>query len=201
MIAGLILLFFFLLICAFLFFPMRFGISYEKTNFSEKIFVHISFFGILIRIPINNKKESGKKSEQKLKIAPKTAFTFTLFKKNVDKFGEFFKISKDELRTMLAFVRKHLSCSNVDFNIHFGLGDAAKTGIATGAVWASGTFLLKLIDALLGIKKIKMNVFPDFKEEKFEIYTKTILTMRPVYFIIIASKISKTIKYIKTKIN
>ena len=127
--------------------------------------------------------------------------TFASFKEHVDAFGEVFEVSKNELKNMLSFARKHLSCKEVDFNIRFGLDDAAKTGIATGAVWTSGTFLLKLIDTLIGIKKIKMNVYPDFNEKKFEIYLKTILIMQPIHFIMIVNQIHDTIKYIKTKIN
>lgn len=205
LVAGLIILGVVFLILLLLFMPMRFGIRYEKTAALEKIHVYVSVFGILIRIPIHNKEERGTKNTDKdkgkLQERSGQELTFASFKEHVDAFGEVFEVSKNELKNMLSFARKHLSCKEVDFNIRFGLDDAAKTGIATGAVWTSGTFLLKLIDTLIGIKKIKMNVYPDFNEKKFEIYLKTILIMQPIHFIMIVNQIRDTIKYIKTKIN
>ncbi len=205
LIAGFIILSIILLLGLFLIFPLRFGIRYEKTVSYEKFHIYVSLFGILIRIPIHNKKGNdageSKKNKPALKSSSKKELTFASFKNHVDAFGEVFEVSKNELRAMLSYVRKHLSCKEVDFNIRFGLDDAAKTGIATGAVWTSGTLLLKLVDALIGIKKIRMNVYPDFNEKKFEIYVKTILIMRPIHFIIIARKINETIKFIKNKIN
>ena len=205
LVAGLIILGVVFLILLLLFMPMRFGIRYEKTAALEKIHVYVSVFGILIRIPIHNKEERGTKNTDKdkgkLQERSGQELTFASFKEHVDAFGEVFEVSKNELKNMLSFARKHLSCKEVDFNIRFGLDDAAKTGIATGAVWTSGTFLLKLIDTLIGIKKIKMNVYPYFNEKKFEIYLKTILIIQPIHFIMIVNQIRDTIKYIKTKIN
>ena len=202
MVAGLMIAGVVLLILLLLFLPMRFGIRYEKTASFEKFHIYVSVFGILIRIPIHNKEERGTKNtdEGELRKRAGRELTYASFKKHVDAFGEVFEVSKNELKNMLSFARKHLSCKEVDFNIRFGLDDAAKTGIATGAVWTSGTFLLKLIDTLIGIKKIKMNVYPDFNEKKFELYVKTILIMQPIHFIMIVNQIRDTIQYIKTKI-
>ena len=199
-ILGIIMLF-----SALLLFPMRFGLRYEKTATQNKFHIYVSIFGILIRIPLHNKKdkesEPSKKAVSKRKTRLATDLTYDSFRKHVDAFGDVYKTSKDELFSMLAYVRKHLRCKEVDFNIRFGLDDAAKTGIATGAVWTSGTLLLKIIDTLIGIKKINMNVYPDFNDKKFEIYVKTILIMRPIHFIMIARKISNSTKFIKNKIN
>ena len=111
------------------------------------------------------------------------------------------KTSKDELREMLAYVRNHVSVNNVDFDIRFGFDNAAATGISTGAIWGMGSFILKVIDSLIGIKKINMQVNPDFNNKVFEIYSKIILIMRPVHFIIILRKVIKTYSYVKNKIN
>lgn len=203
-----ILLALLLLFTAFILLPMRFGVHYKKTATRNKFYICVSIFGILIRIPIHTKKDGGKqkkekrkKSREKAVSTSKTEFSFDAFRKKVDALGEIFEVSKNELREMLAYVRKHLSCSEMDFRIAFGLDDAAKTGITTGAVWTSGTFLLKMIDSLIGVEKINMNVYPDFNHKRFEIYFKTILIMRPIHFIIIYIKISKTIKFINHKLS
>ena len=64
-----------------------------------------------------------------------------------------------------------------------------------------GSFILKVIDSLIGIKKINMQVNPDFNNKVFEIYSKFILIMRPVHFIIILRNVIKTYSYVKNKIN
>ena len=58
-----------------------------------------------------------------------------------------------------------------------------------------------IIDSLIGIRKIHMDVFPDFQHKRFEISFKTILIMRPIHFIIIYKHIKKTTRYIKYKLS
>ncbi|MBR4874646.1 MAG: DUF2953 domain-containing protein [Clostridia bacterium] len=188
------------LFAVFLFVPMRFGIRYEKRTSSTKLHIYLSFLGILIRIPYDtDPKRKKKKAKEKTK--ERKEFSLENFRRNIDAFEEVYVTSKENLLSMLSYVREHLSCKEVDFKICFGLDDAAKTGIFTGAVWTSGTLLLKIIDSLVGIESIKMNVYPDFNDKRFEIYFKTILIIQPFRFIIILRQISDTIKYIKRKIN
>lgn len=190
------------LLVLFLFVPMQFGIYYVKTANKNKFYIYASLFGILIRIPIHTIKDTKKENKKKQKAAKKeNPLTFEMFRKNVDAFGEVAEICKNELLEMLSYVRRHISCKEIDFRIAFGTGDAAKTGITTGAVWTTGTFLLKIIDSLIGIKNMHMDVFPDFQQKRFEISFKTILIMQPFRFIIVYKSIRDTIKFIKTKIS
>ncbi len=189
---------------ALLFVPLQFGVHRIQTANRNKFYIYASLFGILIRIPIHTKKDHSKskaKSKKKSKAQNKPALTFHTFHRNVEKLHELYKESKHELTEMLSYVRRHLSCKELDFQIAFGLDNAAKTGITTGAVWTSGTLLLKIIDSLIGIQKMNMNVYPDFQNKRFEISFKTILIMRPIHFIIIYRKISKTTKYIKSQLS
>ncbi len=194
-----------LLFSIFLFVPLQFGVHFHKTATKQKIYVYVSLFGILIRIPIHTKKDDKKpkRKEKKKKVSPpnERALSFETFRKNIDAFGELIEVSKNELLDMLSYVRKNLTCKELDFRIAFGMDDAAKTGIATGAVWASGTFLLKLIDTLISIKKVHMDVYPDFNHKRFEISFKTILIMQPIHFIIIYRRIRETTTFIQTKIS
>lgn len=188
------------LFIVFLFLPMQFGIHYIKTASKNKFYIYVSLFGILIRIPIHTMKDA-KKEKKQITFAKENQLTFHVFRKNVDTFGEVAEIFKNELLEMLSYVRKHITCKELDFRIAFGTGDAAKTGITTGAVWTSGTLLLKILDSLIGIKNMHMDVFPDFQQKRFEISLKTILIMQPFRFIIVYKSIRDTIKFIKTKIS
>lgn len=189
-----------LLFGAFLITPLQFGLEVIKTARKNKTLLYFRLFGIPIKIPIRATAKSENKN-QKIKQKKESPISFENFKENISDFKEIYDTSKAELKEMLSYVRHHLSVERVDFEIRFGFDNAAATGISTGAIWGMGSFLLKVVDALLGIKKINMQVNPDFNNKIFEIYSKTILIMRPIHFIIILKKVVKTYMYIKNKIN
>lgn len=180
--------------------PLQFGIEIKRTSKINKSLLYFKLFGIPIRIPIKPQAKNENK-KQKKKQRSESPVTFENFRENVSDFKEIYNTSKSELKEMLSYVRKHVSVKNVDFDIRFGFDNAAATGISTGAIWGMGSFILKVIDSLIGIKKINMQVNPDFNNKVFEIYSKFILIMRPVHFIIILRNVIKTYSYVKNKIN
>ena len=188
-----------LLLCLGALLPAEFGLEIIKTVSINNIFLRFKFLGIPIKIPLKQKKskkvplKDSKNKEQKL--------SFKAFKENVSSLKEVYESQKHILKDMLSYVRKHTSIKSVDFKIHFGLDNAAATGISTGAIWGMGSFVLKIIDSLIGIKKINMRVDPDFNNKVFEIYSKTILIMKPIHLIITVGQVLKTINYVNNKIN
>lgn len=199
-VALIIILVLILLLGVFMITPLQFGIEIIKTANKNKTLLYFRIFGIPIKIPLGKASKSRSKKEKKQQ-KKESSLSFKNFKENLSDFKEIYDTSKDELKEMLSYARKHLSIHNVDFEIRFGFDNAATTGISTGAIWGMGSFILKVLDTLLGIKKINMQVNPDFNNKIFEIYSKTILIMRPIHFIIIISKIIKTYTYVKNKIN
>ena len=187
-------------ITALLIVPMQFGVHHVRTATKNQFYIYVSLFGILIRIPIHTKSKT-RKTPKKAQSPEKSPLSFEVFRANVDAFKDLVSVSKNELIEMLAYVQKHLSCKEMDMRIAFGTGNAATTGITNGAVWTSGTLLLKLIDTLISIKKIHMDVYPDFQHKRFEVSFKTIFIMRPIHFVFIYNHVSNTIKYIKNKIS
>lgn len=187
-----------LILGAFVITPLEFGLEIDKFDSKTKIYLCFRVFAIPFRIRLNEKKIDKNKKREPRK---KEKFSFETFKKNVSALKEVYGDSKAEISHMLSYVRKHTTVNRIDFRIQFGFDNAAATGISTGAVWGVGTFFLKVIDSLIGIKKINMQVNPDFDNKVFKIYSKTILIMRPIHFIIIYRRIVKTYKYIKNKIN
>ena len=193
----LIILFLLILLTgAFILTPMEFGVEIIRTANKNNLYLRFKIFAIPFKIRLNKKKNKEKKPKKK-----ENSLSFENFRKNVSEFKEIYDTSKDHLRKMLAYVRRHSSVKSVDFQIKFGFDNAATTGISTGAIWGMGSFILKVVDSLIGIKKINMQVYPDFNNKLFEIYSKTILIMRPIHFIIIIRKLVKTYLYINNKIN
>ena len=189
-----------LLTIAFLLTPLQFGLETERIGTTAKYILYFKIFGIPVKIPLKSAAASQNKTEKK-KQKKESPLTFENFKENISDFKEIYHTSKDELKKMLLYVKCHLSIEKVDFNIHFGFDNAAATGISTGAIWGMGSFILKVIDSLIGIKKINMQVNPDFNNKVFEINSKTVLIMRPIHFIIILKRVIGTYAYIKNKIN
>ena len=189
-----------LLLCAFFVTPLQFGLEIIKTAHHSKTLLYFRVFGIPVRYPLRATEKNENKN-QKFKQRKESPLSFENFRENVSDFKEMYETSKADLKDMLSYVREHLSVESVDFKINFGFDNAAATGISTGAIWGMGSFILKVLDTLIGIKKINMQVNPDFNNKIFEIYSKTILIMRPFHFIIILRKIVKTYMYIKNKIN
>lgn len=189
-----------LLTGVFLITPLQFGIEIKRTTHINKSLLYFKLFGIPVRVPIGPRTRNENKIQKK-KPKKESPVSFENFRENVSDFKEIYNTSKDELKEMLSYVRKHLSVSRIDFDIRFGFDNAAATGISTGAIWGMGSFILKVIDSLIGIKKINMQVNPDFNNKVFEINSKTVLIMRPVHFIIILRKVIKTCSYVKNKIN
>jgi len=186
---------------AILFLPLEFGLEIIKTEAKSDIFIRFKILKIPFKIRLKEKKDKKKQKSRISKTESHEKLSFKNFKENVDALKEVYKSQKPVLKEMLSYTRKHLSIKCVDFNIHFGFDNAATTGISTGAIWGMGSFILKVIDALLGIKKINMQVNPDFNNKVFEIYSKTILIIRPIHFIIIVGQVLKTLNYVNNKIN
>lgn len=63
------------------------------------------------------------------------------------------------------YVRKKIRIKRIDFDMTFGLDDAAHTGIATGAAWGSVYNILGFLDRLCTVKDHKFNITPVFDGE------------------------------------
>ncbi len=185
-----------ILIFALLFFKMQAGIEYLHSGKEQKLIVHLRILGIpiKIRIPLNKKKKAKKevkKSDNKKQNKKK--LTFSRFKKICSGIYSAYCESKNDIKNVLSDLRQKIEFKTVDFKVHFGLSDAAKTGIATGAAWTSSSCLVSVINQMFGIKKIDLNVTPDFNRECFNLYVKSILILRPVHIISIGLKALKIV--------
>ena len=185
-----------ILIFALLFLKIQAGIEYLHSGKEQKLIVHLCILGIpiKIRIPLNKKKKAKKeikKSENKKQS--KKRLTFSRFKKICSGIYSAYSESKNDIKEVLSDLRQKIEFKTVDFKVHFGLSDAAKTGIATGAVWTSSSCLVSVINQMFGIRKIDLDVVPDFNRECFNLYIKSILILRPVHIISIGLKALKIV--------
>lgn len=184
-----------LIILALLMLPMHAGIEYLHSGGSQKLLLHLHCLGIpiKIRIPLGDKKNQKKESKKTEDKKQKEKLTFTRFKKICSGISEAYSESKNDIKEVLSDLRQKIEFKTVMFRVHFGLSDAAKTGIATGAAWASSSCLVSVINQMFGIRKIDLDVAPDFNRECFNLHIKSILILRPVHIISIGLKVFKIV--------
>lgn len=197
-----------LLIALVLLLPAYVGIEYEYREGRQKLLVHMRLLGIpiKIRVPIGEaqKKQKKKKAAEKdtaTETEAKKKFTFSRFREIAGGIRDAYQESKEDIRLTLAQIRKKTELESVAFHLGFGLSDAAKTGIATGAAWTSSSCLLSVVNQMVGIKTVDLRISPDFTRETFSIYIKSILKLRPVHIISIGIKIIKIVNLFIEKMN
>ena len=196
-IAGILLIILALLLCL----PALAGLEYMYNDGRQKLTLHIRCLGIPIRIPIPTGEEKGEKREKKKRGEPKGETANKAKKENpLSRFSAIangiraaYAETKDDISSVLAEIRKKTEFETIVFRLGFGLSDAAKTGIATGAAWASASCVLSVLNQMFGIRSIDLDVSPDFNRECFRLQIKSILRLRPVHIISISIRIIKIV--------
>lgn len=196
-IAGILLIILALLLCL----PALAGLEYMYSDGRQKLTLHVRCLGIPIRIPIptgeddaegQRKKKRGKPKKESAKSTEK-ANPFSRFSAIANGIRKAYAEAKDDIASALAEIRKKTEFETIVFRLGFGLSDAAKTGIATGAAWASASCILSVLNQMFGIRSIDLDVSPDFNRECFRLHIKSILRLRPVHIISISIKIIKIV--------
>lgn len=74
-------------------------------------------------------------------------------------------------------LKKRITFENIYFALTFGLGDAARTGIATGSAWGIVYNLFALLCRVSNVKNHKFNITPDFENECYDLVFEGILAL------------------------
>ncbi|MBQ8588559.1 MAG: DUF2953 domain-containing protein [Clostridia bacterium] len=141
-----------------------------------------------IKIFFEYKKYPGEKLYKEIKVSvgfialdkfiqklfqgePKPGKTKSKEKKNllseIKTYTELFKIVKKVYSKNRWRIRKVLKADNIDFHLKFGLGDAASTGVMTGAVWSLLYSFLAFLCQIGTVKKHYFEVVPVYTESGF----------------------------------
>lgn len=187
--AGILLL----LIALILLLPSQLGVEYENQDGKQKLVLHIRVLMIplKIRIPVikDAEKKEKKKEKKKAKEQPEQKMSLDRFRTAAAGLQKAYEESKEDMKDIWSLVRSKAEFQAISFRLDFGLADAAKTGIATGAAWAASSCILSVFDHLFGIREKQLDVSPDFNREHFHLYVKSILRLRPVHIISIGIRI------------
>lgn len=151
-----------------------------KCSFDAQI---SSFGGHIVKKFNTDKSSEGHKSkDDKNKSEDKNEADFNLTDKVKKYYNTFLKIRYTWLRSKKK-VRKNIFCSKLFLNIKFGLEDAAKTGMATGAIWTALYNVIAFLSNFMRLTEPEIHVNPIFDEEYIEADSECIIDFRLVNII------------------
>ncbi len=138
----------------------------------------ISIFGKTVNI--KNKKKTHVKKKEESKKEPYDDMGF--FEKTKLWYNNFL-IFKEVYKKNSAKIRRTIHATKIHLDLSFGTGDAAKTGILTGAVWTGIYNVVAFISRFIRITEPKINVNPEFNARLCSFTGECIIKARVVNLI------------------
>ena len=136
------------------------------------------------------RKSSGK--QNKSQNPPKTKKNTKSYVKKIISFSEDIKILTEYISD------RCIVFDNLFLSIDFGTGDAAHTGVLTGALNGVVYTALSVIHHNTTVRKWDVKIRPDFEREKFDIQYLCIVRVRIIHIISIGIKALGLYRKIKT---
>lgn len=183
-----------------LFARLRVCITAEKKDGEKAVFDAAVYLPGGIRLSnTSDKKKKNKKTDKKTK--PKKT------DKNAEKKESFSDKAKNFYRTFTELkytyklskrrIRKNILCDKIFLDISFGLSDAAKTGMTTGALWAAVYNITGFLSRIITLRQPEINISPVFDGKHLEFKAECIFIARGVNLINIMASLG--VNYLKSK--
>ncbi|MBC7766334.1 MAG: DUF2953 domain-containing protein, partial [Hyphomonadaceae bacterium] len=151
----------------------------DKTADKKEAGISVRIFGLRFTLPVPEKVKKAVQDE----ISPpdKQLEGFIAQGKH---FLSVFEQHKGGVKHAFAYLKKHLRMRTLIFELHYGTGDAAYTGVSYGLIWAVLGNVYAQLDRLLIIQHPKITIKPDFQNLRFEIQAQCIISFRLIHIII-----------------
>lgn len=190
-----------ILLTLFLCSPVTVSVYYEYVDKVSKTDVTISFFKIIkIKFP----KKTGEKKEKKAKPnkkEEKEKLTFNKLKTLLSGIKTSLSDSKSDISILLSSIKKHLVIDKMLYEMEYGLSDAAKTGVANGALWGILSGIFSIIDNISEIKDVTLNIWPVFDRECLNLRFHGIISIKFTHIISNGIRLLKIVNYFSKNIN
>ncbi len=184
---GIVLLFLVALIFGFLFTKLR--IVFEYKNGKPKIVFKSLFLkytldekrlGKLSELPVakSSEKDSGDEKTEEM--------TAEGFLDKMERYREKYHEVKEIVVAVFGYIGPKVQFADISVKSKFGTGDAAKTGIICGAIWALTGNIYAFLCRFFNIEFPDIELEPLFDKKYFEIEARGIIKIRPVHIIIAA---------------
>ena len=145
-----------------------------------KLTLSLVLFGGLIKKNISLTKTKNKKALARMhdKVPESGAEEDTKFFKKLKKYYKSFLAFKKAYSKNSHRLYKSIYAKNIAINVDFGMGDAASTGILTGALWAGIYNVISFVAGIIRICKPEVQVNPDFNSEHLSLSAECIISTR-----------------------
>ncbi len=165
-----------LILCTILFLKLKVFIDYYHGNDNDHLEITLrALFGLLkykVNVPVIKvaedspslvvHKKVGVGNEEKDKKHEKVKFTAEEILHSIQDMQHFLKHVSGFYKIVRSFLKK-VTVSRIEWITVVGVGDAAYTGMLTGAFWTAKGSLLGLISTLMKVKTIpKIMITPEF---------------------------------------
>ncbi len=183
-----------------LFARLKVCITAEKKDGEKAVFDAAVYLPGGIRLSnTSDKKKKNKKTDKKAKPkkTEKNAEKKESFSDKAKKFYRAFTELKYTYKLSKRRIRKNILCDKIFLDISFGLSDAAKTGMATGAVWAAVYNITGFLSRIITLRQPEINISPVFDGKHLEFKAECIFIARGVNLINIMASLG--INYLKSK--
>lgn len=129
------------------------------------------------------KKPGHKKEKSKTPLRKTKEESNLTFRQKISRYYQTFLKIKYTYSLSKHKIRKNIMIERLKLSISFGLDDAAKTGMATGAIWAGIYNAVAFAANLVRLTEPQIAVAPDFENEKTELEGECIIVFRLVNII------------------
>lgn len=184
-----------------LFARLRVCITAEKKD-GEKVRFDAAVYlpgGIKLNNTDVKKKDKTKKQNNKTKRkkTDKQTEKKESFSDKAKKFYKTFTELKYTYKLSKRRIRKNILCDKIFLDISLGMSDAAKTGMATGALWAAAYNITGFLSRIITIREPQISITPVFDRKHLEFKAECIFIARGVNLINIMASLG--INYLKSK--
>lgn len=174
-------------ILLYLFFAkIRIVFEYKKYP-GEKLYTSIKLSYGFINL-------SGLLKKKKLKLSQNKQETDIGIIDKIKKYEKTLKILCKVYSKNRWFIRNRINVERLNFHLKFGLGDAAATGIATGAINSVLYWLLAFVNRVGTVKKHYFEVVPVFEGSGFISEARGSISLRMINILTIAVRVYLTYK-------
>lgn len=194
----------------FIFKRMPIEIMYAFSAAHEQQKFNIKIYGIELWRQKNKKKDKDKKKDKTKdkknddkKDNKQKKSSFSGFMNEINRVKEVYEAGKNGLIKVLKYLGKKTKIKNFTIHLEAGFENAAHTGIAGGAAYATVYGAAGLVYNNTSIKKenLDIEVVPQFNRECVNLYTKTALGISIAQIIVVLVILLRTYMQIKKKIN
>jgi len=176
-----------IILVAVLVIKVRIVFEFSKTHGDKaRNSIRITFFGEKVGFDLKDFSWKSKKNkEEKVEKDEK-------FLDKIKGYIKTFKILKEVYSKNKYFIKERMVLENTNVSVKFGLGDAAITGIATGAVWTLLYNMLAFLSCIGTVRDHNFEVEPVYNESGFSMDINGIISFRLINIIRVVLKLVRT---------